>query len=153
MLNRCQIDPWGGEGEADSRVGSGGPVPNKPLTILVHRDRGIPCDLRLRSAIPGRPLPAIPVFAGPGCDHQAQNCVLSFNACHPRFAGDDRWRSAICDPRCTKSGIQLRRTFRHTHPLQGADGTPRKGTSIGQRQERRKRKKLFKKKPGQNTKK
>ena len=31
MLNRCQIDPWGGEGEEDSRVGSGGPVPNKPL--------------------------------------------------------------------------------------------------------------------------
>ena len=30
MSNRCQIEPWGGEGEADSRVGSGGPVPNKP---------------------------------------------------------------------------------------------------------------------------
>ena len=30
----CQIDPWGGEGEVDSRVVSGGPVPNKPLTIL-----------------------------------------------------------------------------------------------------------------------
>ena len=26
--------PWGGEGEADSRVGSGGPVPNKPLTTI-----------------------------------------------------------------------------------------------------------------------
>ena len=25
MLNRYQIEPWGGEGEADSRVGSGGP--------------------------------------------------------------------------------------------------------------------------------
>ena len=37
MLNRCQIDPRGGEGEADSRVGSGGPVPNKPLTSLVAR--------------------------------------------------------------------------------------------------------------------
>ena len=34
MLNRCQLDPWGGEGEADSRVGSRGPVPNKPLTAL-----------------------------------------------------------------------------------------------------------------------
>ena len=34
MLNRCQIDPWGGEGEADSRVGSAGPVPNKALTSL-----------------------------------------------------------------------------------------------------------------------
>ena len=34
MSNRCQIDPRGGEGEADSRVGSGGPVPNKPLTII-----------------------------------------------------------------------------------------------------------------------
>ena len=32
MLNRCWIDRWGMEGEADSRVGSGGPVPNKPLT-------------------------------------------------------------------------------------------------------------------------
>ena len=31
MLNRCQIDPLGGEGEADSRVGSGWSVPNKPL--------------------------------------------------------------------------------------------------------------------------
>ena len=35
MLNRCRIDPWGGEGEADSRMGSGGSVPNKPLTIIV----------------------------------------------------------------------------------------------------------------------
>ena len=34
MLNRCQIDLWGRESEADSRVGSGGSVPNKPLTIL-----------------------------------------------------------------------------------------------------------------------
>ena len=32
MLNRCQIDPWGGEGDADSRVGSRGLVPNKPFT-------------------------------------------------------------------------------------------------------------------------
>ena len=32
MLNRCQIDPSKGEGEVDSRVGSGGPVLNKPLT-------------------------------------------------------------------------------------------------------------------------
>ena len=24
VLKRCQIDPWGGEGEADSRVGAGG---------------------------------------------------------------------------------------------------------------------------------
>ena len=34
MLHRCQIDPWGGEGEVDSRVGSGGSVPHKPLTTL-----------------------------------------------------------------------------------------------------------------------
>ena len=34
MLNRCQIEPWGGEGEVDSRVGSRGSVPNKPLTRL-----------------------------------------------------------------------------------------------------------------------
>ena len=34
MLNRCQTDPRGGEGEVDSREGSGGAVPNKPLTIL-----------------------------------------------------------------------------------------------------------------------
>ena len=40
MLNRCQIDPWGGEGEADSRVGSGGPVPNKPFTILAFLENG-----------------------------------------------------------------------------------------------------------------
>ena len=32
VLNRCQIDPRGGEGEADSRVRSGGSVPNEPLT-------------------------------------------------------------------------------------------------------------------------
>ena len=32
MLNQCQIDPWGGEGEAASRVRSGGSVPNKPFT-------------------------------------------------------------------------------------------------------------------------
>ena len=32
MLTRCQIDPRGGEGEVDSRVGSGGSVPKKPLT-------------------------------------------------------------------------------------------------------------------------
>ena len=33
MLNRCQIDSTsGGEGEADSRMRSGGSVPNKPLT-------------------------------------------------------------------------------------------------------------------------
>ena len=30
MLNRCQIDAKGGEGEVDSRVGCGGPVPNNP---------------------------------------------------------------------------------------------------------------------------
>ena len=36
-LFRCQIDPWGGEDKADSRVGSGGPVPNKPLTALRAR--------------------------------------------------------------------------------------------------------------------
>ena len=30
-LFRCQIDPWEGEDEVDSRVGSGGPVPNRPL--------------------------------------------------------------------------------------------------------------------------
>ena len=38
MSNQCRIDvefdPSGGEGEADSRVGSGGPVPNKPLTTV-----------------------------------------------------------------------------------------------------------------------
>ena len=38
-LCRCQIDPWRREGEADSRVGFGGPVPNKLLTILVHQQR------------------------------------------------------------------------------------------------------------------
>ena len=38
MLNRCQVDPWRGEGEADSRVGSGGAVPNKPLTTLGAQD-------------------------------------------------------------------------------------------------------------------
>ena len=32
MPKRCQIDPWGGEGEADSRVRSEGSVPKKPLT-------------------------------------------------------------------------------------------------------------------------
>ena len=31
-LFRFQIDTWGGEGTADSKVGYGGPVPNKPLT-------------------------------------------------------------------------------------------------------------------------
>ena len=36
MLNRCQIDPWGWESEVDSRVGSGGPVPNKPLTTQLQ---------------------------------------------------------------------------------------------------------------------
>ena len=44
MLNRCQIDPWRGEGEADSRVGLGGAVPNKPLTsfnFLRHVMRAI----------------------------------------------------------------------------------------------------------------
>ena len=42
MSNQCQIDvessridPEGG-GEADSRVGSGGPVPKKPLTRTVR---------------------------------------------------------------------------------------------------------------------
>ena len=34
MSDRYQIDPRGGEGEADLRVGSGGSVPNKPLTTL-----------------------------------------------------------------------------------------------------------------------
>ena len=29
----------GGEGEADSRVGSGGPVPDKPLTSLEKRKK------------------------------------------------------------------------------------------------------------------
>ena len=33
-LFRCQIDPWGGEGEVDSRMGSEGPVPNKPFKTL-----------------------------------------------------------------------------------------------------------------------
>ena len=36
ILLRCQTDPWGGESEADSSVGSGGPEPNKPLTTLEH---------------------------------------------------------------------------------------------------------------------
>ena len=57
MSNRCQIDPWGGEGEADSRVGSGGPVPNKPLTTLRFRIRanalhGIPSNLRSHNTLP-----------------------------------------------------------------------------------------------------
>ena len=34
MLNLYQFDPCRGEGEADSRVGSGGLVPNKPITGL-----------------------------------------------------------------------------------------------------------------------
>ena len=38
MSNRCRIDatsiPEEGEGETDSRVRSGGSVPNKPLTSL-----------------------------------------------------------------------------------------------------------------------
>ena len=38
-LFRCQIDPWGREGEADSMVGSGWPVPYKPLTMLVIKPR------------------------------------------------------------------------------------------------------------------
>ena len=37
MLNWCPIDPWEGEGEADSRVRSGGSVPNNPLAILSLR--------------------------------------------------------------------------------------------------------------------
>ena len=37
MLKRCQIDPWGGEGEADSRVGSGGPVPKKTSQPRLER--------------------------------------------------------------------------------------------------------------------
>ena len=36
MSNRCRIDPSGGEGKADSRVGSGGSVPNKALTRIVN---------------------------------------------------------------------------------------------------------------------
>ena len=39
MSNRCQIDPWWGEGEVDSRVGSGGPVPDKPLPMLLDTGR------------------------------------------------------------------------------------------------------------------
>ena len=35
MLSRWQIGPWGGEGDADSRVG-GGPVPNKPVSKLIY---------------------------------------------------------------------------------------------------------------------
>ena len=34
MSSRCQIDPWG-KREADSRVVSNLPVPNKPLTTLL----------------------------------------------------------------------------------------------------------------------
>ena len=38
-LFRCQINPWGGEGEANSRVGPWGSVPNKPLTRALLRKR------------------------------------------------------------------------------------------------------------------
>ena len=63
MSNQCQIDPWGGEGEADSRVGSRGSVPNRPLTILGpkrgkppwYRSEKILAPIKIKSALPPPP--------------------------------------------------------------------------------------------------
>ena len=39
MSNRCQIDPWGWEGKANSRVGSGGSVPTVGTKIIADPEK------------------------------------------------------------------------------------------------------------------
>ena len=54
MSNRCQIDPGGGEG-TDSRVRSGGSVPNKPLTNPVQNWSGNAPRASLQTPAPWSP--------------------------------------------------------------------------------------------------
>ena len=83
MLNRCQIDPRGGEGEADSRATFGGSVPNKPLTSLVQHRR-IAITSELASQEPNCQHSERTVF---GSQIAARNCrSLSDFPLHPYIA-------------------------------------------------------------------
>ena len=102
MPNRCQVDPWRGEGEADLRVGSRGPVPNKPLTTLerVKIIHGPPHPL-LESSKPDQQWSSEPERERPLC---GQGCISSWQA----------------KKNCPQSVSREQPSYNHNHDAVGA---------------------------------